>query len=283
MTKIGIAFGSGGARGIAHLLMIEALEELGLEPFMISGSSIGAVVGAFYASGYSSKEMKKILNNLLFPNNGKLSDFFRRSDIINMLTMFDLQLLKSGFIKGNKLDTFIKSYLKVTTFEELKTQLKIVTTDYWKKEEVIIEKGKLVPAIRASYSLPGLFTPVKIHNRILIDGGAVNPLPFDILLKDCDITIAIDVTSYRTSNGKEYPPTFESVFTTYQIMQNSISLQKLKFIHPDIYIRPEIKDVRVFDFTKMETILKQAGPAKEELKRKLEKLLEHKTSTEFVE
>ncbi len=283
MTKIGIAFGSGGARGIAHLLMIEALEELGLEPYMISGSSIGAVVGAFYAAGYTSKEMKKILKDMLFPNNGKLSDFFRRSDIINMLTMFDLQLLKSGFIKGNKLDTLIKSYLKVSTFEELKTHLKIITTDYWKKEEVIFEKGKLIPAIRASYSLPGLFTPVKIHNRILIDGGAVNPLPFDILLKDCDITIAIDVTAYRTSNGKEYPPTFESVFTTYQIMQNSISRQNLKFIQPDIYIRPEIMDVRVFDFTKLETILKQAGPAKEELKRKLEKLLEHKTSTEFVE
>ncbi len=283
MVKIGIAFGSGGARGIAHLLMIEALEELGLKPFMISGSSIGAVVGAFYAAGYSSKEMKRIVKDMLFPNNGRLSDFFRRSDIINMLTMFDLQLLKSGFIKGDKLEGLIQSYLKINTFEELKTNLKIITTDYWKKEEVVFEKGKLIPAIRASYSLPGLFTPVKIHNRILIDGGAVNPLPFDVLLKDCDITIAVDVTAYRTSNGKEYPPTFESVFTTYQIMQHSIGQQKLKFIQPDIYIRPEIKDVRVFDFTKQETIFKQAAPAKEQLKKKLEKLLERKTTTEFIE
>ena len=283
MTKIGIAFGSGGARGIAHLLMIEALEELGLKPFMISGSSIGAVVGAFYAAGYSSKEMKEILNNMLFPNNGKLSDFFRRSDIINILTMFDLQLLKSGFIKGDRLEAYLQSYLKITTFEELKIHLKIISTDYWKKEEIIFERGKLIPAIRASYSLPGLFTPVKFHNRIFIDGGAVNPLPFDVLLKDCDLTIAIDVTAYKTSNEKEYPPTFESVFTTYQIMQNSISQQKLKFIQPDIYIRPEIKDVRVFDFTKIETIFKQAIPAKEQLKRKLEKLIEHKSSAGDVD
>lgn len=282
MTKIGIAFGSGGARGLAHLMMIEAFEELGLKPSIIAGSSVGAIVGAFYAAGYSSKEMKTILNNMLYPKNGKISDFFRRSDIINMLTMFDLQWLKSGFIKGDKLQNYTQAYLKVSTFEELKIPLKIVATNYWEKTEVILEKGKLLPAIRASYSLPGLFSPVKIHNKILVDGGAVNPLPFDILINECDITVAVDVTAYKVSNGKEYPPTFESVFTTYQIMQNSICQEKLKFIKPDIYIRPEIKDVRVFDFTKVESIFKQAKPAKEQLKKKLSKLLDHKASAEFA-
>ena len=283
MTKIGIAFGGGGARGLAHLLMIEAFEELGLKPSVISGSSVGAIIGAFYAAGYSSKEMRTILNNMLYPKNGKISDFFRRSDIINMLSIFDLQWVKSGFIKGDKLQNYMQAYLKVSTFEELKIPLKIVATNYWEKTEVILEKGKLLPAIRASYSLPGLFSPVKIHNKILIDGGAVNPLPFDILKKECDLTVAIDVTAYKVSNGKEYPPTFESVFTTYQIMQNSICQEKLKFIEPDVYIRPEIKDVRVFDFTKVESIFKQAKPAKEQLKRKLSKILEHKASAEFVE
>ncbi len=278
MTKIGIAFGGGGARGLAHLLMIEAFEEMGLKPSVISGSSIGAVVGAFYAAGFTSKEMKKILNRTLFPKNGKMSDFFMRSDIIKILTMFDLQFVKSGFIKGEKLQNYFQSQLNVSTFEELEIPLKIIATDYWKKEEVIFEKGKLLPAIRASYSLPGLFTPAKINKRILIDGGAVNPLPYDVLLKDCDITVAVDVTAYKTSNGKEYPPTFESLFTTYQIMQNSISQQKLRFIKPDIYIRPEITDVRVFDFSKVDSIFEQAKPAKAELKKKLENLLEAKES-----
>jgi len=278
MTKIGIAFGSGGARGLAHLLMIEAFEELGIKPSIISGSSVGAIIGAFYAAGYSSKEMKTILNNMLYPKNGKISDFFRRSDIINMLTMFDLQWVKTGFIKGDKLQNYMQTYLKVSTFEELKIPLKIIATNYWEKTEVVLEKGKLLPAIRASYSLPGLFSPVKIHNKILIDGGAANPLPFDILADECDITVAVDVTAYHVSNGNESPPTFESVFTTYQIMQNSISQEKLKFIKPDVYIRPEIKDVRVFDFTKFESIFKQAKPAKEQLKKKLGKLLERKES-----
>ena len=283
MTRIGVAFGSGGARGIAHILMIQAFEELGIVPSVISGSSIGAIVGAFYAAGFNSKEMLDILNSLIFPNNGKLSDFFMKSDIIKMLTMFDIQLLKSGFIKGEKIQSILESRLKVDTFEELKIPLKIVATDYWKKEEVIFYKGKLIPAIRASYSLPGLFTPIKINKRFLIDGGAVNPLPYDILHGDCDITVAIDVTAQRNRNENEYPPTFESVFTAYQIMQNSISQQMIKYIKPDIYIRPDIYDVRVFDFVKTEKIFRQSKPAKEELKRKLEKLIKYKTSAEYAE
>ena len=283
MTRIGVAFGSGGARGLAHVLMIQAFEELGVSPSIISGSSIGAIVGAFYAAGFSSKELMEILENLIFPNNGRLSDFFMKSDIIRMLTMFDIQLLKSGFIKGEKIQNLIESNLKITTFEELKIPLKIVATDYWKKEEVILHKGRLIPSIRASYSLPGLFTPVKLNKKILIDGGAVNPLPYDILLGECDITVAIDVTAQRTRNETEIPPTFESLFTAYQIMQNSISQQKIKFVNPDIYIRPDIYDVRVFDFVKSKNIFRQAQPAKDELKRKLEKLLEFKTSTEYIE
>jgi len=273
MKKIGIAFGAGGARGIAHLLMIEALEELGVKPSIISGSSIGAVVGAFYAAGFSSKEMREILNQLINPKSDSVFDFWRKSDIVKLLTMFDPQFIKSGFIKGEKFQKYMKTHLKVSYFEDLKIPLKIVTTDYWKKEEVIFDKGELIQPIKASYSLPGLFTPVKIKNKILIDGGAVNPLPFDLLLNKCDITIAIDVTAVKAQNNNEIPPTFDSVFTTYQTMQNSIIKERLKFLKPDIYIKPEIYDVRVFDFAKVDSIFEQARPAKEELKRQLAKLL----------
>ena len=136
--------------------------------------------------------------------------------------MFDPQFIKSGFIKGEKFQSFLKSHLGKTLFEELEVPLRISATDYWKKEEVVFDKGDLLQAIRASYSIPGLFTPIKMKNRILIDGGAVNPLPFDLIKKQCDITIAIDITSFHTMNTEEMPSTFDSVFTTYQIMQNSI-------------------------------------------------------------
>jgi NTE family protein len=272
-STIGIAFGAGGARGIAHLLMIEALDELGVKPTIISGSSIGAVVGAFYAAGFSAKEMKEILDQLINPKSDSVFDFLLKSDIVKMFTMFDPQFIKSGFIKGEKFQNYMKSHLQFSRFEELKIPLKIVATDYWKKEAVVFEKGDLIQPIKASYSLPGLFTPVKIKNRILIDGGAVNPLPFDLIMDKCDITIAIDVTAFKAQNESEIPPTFDSVFTTYQTMQNSIIKERLKFLRPDIYIRPEIFDVRVFDFVKAELIFKQAQPAKDELKRQLDKML----------
>jgi NTE family protein len=271
--SIGISFGAGGARGLAHLLMIEALDELGVKPSIISGSSIGAVVGAFYAAGFSGKEMRGILDQLINPKSDSVFDFLLKSDIVKMFTMFDPQFIRSGFIKGEKFQNYMKNHLKVSRFEELKIPLMIVATDYWKKEAVIFEKGDLIQPIKASYSLPGLFTPVKIKNRILIDGGAVNPLPFDLIMDKCDITIAIDVTAFKAQNESEIPPTFDSVFTTYQTMQNSIIKERLKFLRPNIYIRPEIFDVRVFDFVKADLIFKQAESAKEELKRQLEVLL----------
>jgi NTE family protein len=274
--KIGITFGAGGARGISHLLMIEALEELGVEPSMISGSSFGAIVGAFYAAGFNSKEMRDILNQLINPKRDSVFDFLLKSDIAKLLTMFDPQFIKSGFIKGDKFQKFMESNLKVSRFEELNVPLKIVATDYWKKEEVVFDRGELIEPIKASYSLPGLFTPVKIKNKILIDGGAVNPLPFDLIKNYCDITIAIDVTAVKSQSETDIPPTFDSVFTTYQTMQNSIIRERLKFLKPDIYIRPEIYDVRVFDFLKADSIIKQAQPAKKELKKQLEKILSNK-------
>jgi NTE family protein len=276
VKKIGIAFGAGGARGIAHLLMIEALEELGVKPSIISGSSIGSVVGAFYAAGFSSKEMKEILDQLINPKSDSVFDFLLKSDIVKLFSMFDPQFIKSGFIKGDKFQKYMETHLKVSKFEELKVPLKIVATDYWKKEEVVFDKGELIQPIKASYSLPGLFTPVKIKNKILIDGGAVNPLPFDLIKNHCDITIAIDVTAVKAQSDKDIPPTFDSIFTTYQTMQNSIIKERLKFLKPDIYIKPEIYDVRVFDFVKADSIFEQAKPAKQELKRQLDKLFNNK-------
>jgi NTE family protein len=271
--SIGIAFGAGGARGIAHLLMIEALEELGIKPSIISGSSIGAIVGAFYAAGFSSMQMKQILHELINPKSDSVFDFLLKSDFVKLFSMFDPQFIKSGFIKGDKFQKFLEVHLRVKKFEELKIPLMIVATDYWNKEGIIFEKGDLIPAIKASYSLPGLFTPIKINNKVLIDGGAVNPLPYDLLIGKCDITIAIDVTALKSKTDKEIPPTFDSVFTTYQTMQNSIIKERLKFQKPDIYIKPEIYDVKVFDFIKAESILDQAKSAKIELKINLEKAL----------
>lgn len=274
--KIGISFGSGGSRGIAHILMVEALEELGLKASVVSGSSIGAIGAAFYAAGINSKEMREILDELIHPKSDSIFDFVLRSDIVKLLTMFDPQIIKSGFIKGDKFQKFLSDRIPAKTFKELKIPCYITATDFWSKKEIVFNSGELIPAVKASYSIPGLFTPVEYQGKILIDGGAVNPLPYDLIKDKCDITIAIDVTASNYSNNKGLPATLDSVFSTFQIMQISIIREKLKHIKPDIYIKPQIKDIRLFEFTKTDLIFSQALKAKEKLKRELEKLLEKK-------
>lgn len=274
--KIGIAFGSGGSRGIAHILMVEALEELGLKASVVSGSSIGAIGAAFYAAGIDSKEMREILDELVHPKSDSIFDFVLRSDVIKLLTMFDPQFIKSGLIKGEKFQKFLSDRIPAKTFNELKIPCYITATDFWAKKEIVFNKGQLIPAVKASYSIPGLFTPVEYQDKILIDGGAVNPLPYDLIKDKCDITIAIDVTASNNVNNKGVPATLDSVFSTFQIMQISLIQEKLKYLKPDIYIKPQIKDIRLFDFAKTELIFKQALKAKEKLKRKLELYLNEK-------
>ncbi len=269
--KIGIAFGSGGSRGIAHILMVEALEELGLKASVVSGSSIGAIGAAFYAAGIDSKSMREILNELVNPKSDSIFDFLLRSDVIKLLTMFDPQIIKSGLIKGVKIhENFCPNRIPAKTFKELKIPCYITATDFWSKKEIVFNSGELIPAVKASYSIPGLFTPVEYQGKVLIDGGAVNPLPYDLIKSKCDLTIAIDVTASNNSDIKEMPATLDSVFSTFQIMQISIIREKLKHTKPDIYIKPQIKDIRLFDFAKTDLIFAQALKAKEKLKRELE-------------
>lgn len=274
--KIGIAFGSGGSRGIAHILMVEALEELGLKASVVSGSSIGAIGAAFYAAGIDSKEMREILDELIHPKSDSIFDFLLRSDVIKLITMFDPQIIKSGLIKGEKFQKFLSDRIPAKTFKELKIPCYISATDFWSRKEIVFNSGELIPAVKASYSIPGLFTPVEYQGKVLIDGGAVNPLPYDVIKDKCSLTIAIDVTASSNSVNKELPATLDSVFSTFQIMQISIIREKMKHIKPDIYIKPQIKDIRLFDFAKTELIFTQALKAKEKLKRELEKCLTKK-------
>ncbi len=272
--KIGLALGSGGARGLAHILILEAFEEIGLQPTIISGCSVGAVIGSAFAAGLTAKELREIVDEVVFQKKSKFWEIHRRSDLVKLLDFIDPSLIKpGGIIKGDKFINFINDKLKVDKFEDLKIPMKIVATDYWNKDQVILEKGKLLPAIKASYSIPGLFMPVRLNKRLLIDGGMVNPLPYDIIQDDSDITIAIDVTAPKSKMEEMIPPAHELLFSTYQIMQKSIIAGKLKFSKPDILISTNIKGIRVHDFMKAELIYKQAKPCKDKLKRKLDHIL----------
>ena len=277
MKKIGLALGAGGARGLAHIVMLEAFDELGIKPYMISGTSIGAIIGGIYATGVSAKELIESVNDVIFPKNNRFWEIHKRSDLIKMFDFIDPKFRSSGgILRGNKLENFIDSKLKVKTFEELPIPLRVAATNYHTKQEVVFKKGNLLPAIRASFSLPGLFMPVLFQDKILIDGGMVNPLPYDLLTNKCDVIIAVDVAATKPHRDEilTMPASYEVLFSSFQIMQSSIVNEKIKLSPPDFYIKTDIKGVRVHEFTKVQYIFERSTQYKNKLKSKLESLIE---------
>jgi NTE family protein len=164
--------------------------------------------------------------------------------------------LAPAFLKGKGVERFFYKHIPARSFEELKIPLKIVATDFWRRKEVVFESGALIPAIRSSISIPGLLKPVKIGDTVLVDGGAVNPVPYDTIRQECDILIAINVTGSKTPLRKDSMPSFmESVMLTSQIMQATIMEHKLRISRPDIYIKPKLKDIGVLEFYRYADII----------------------------
>jgi NTE family protein len=161
------------------------------------------------------------------------------------------------------------------TFEELKIPFIAIATDFYAQEQVLYDTGPLIPAIAASAALPALLKPVAIGKRVLIDGGFVNPTPFDIVAPKCDVTLAVDVTGGKGPRltGK-LPSSVEAWIGAAQITLHSIVEEKLRYAAPDILIRPDVTRFAVLDFFKIKDILAAAEPVKEETKRRLAEYFE---------
>ncbi len=258
MKRIGIALGGGGVRGMAHVAFLKVFDELGIKPSIISGASSGAVVGAMYASGLSGE---------------KIDEIFRGMSAVKMLKlMADFSWRRSsGLIKGKKLVSFIGGHLKCKHFEELEIPLKIIATDFWRRREVVFEKGSLADAIRASISIPGIFEPAIINNAVLIDGGFMNPVPYDVIRDDCDILVAIDVLEeiQPKANYSEKPSLFESLIYPFYGMQKSMLELKLLKSKPDIYMKPFFKNVKTLELNKARQILDGRREEAEIFRKKL--------------
>lgn len=273
MKKIGIALGAGGARGLAHIIILEAFEELNIKPHIISGSSIGAIVGAAFASGLTTKEIKKSVDELILSKNFKFTEFYKKFDVFKIIDMLDISMSTTGFFKGDKFIAFYKEKIKTYKFSNLEIPIKIVATEYWSKKEYHFTSGNLIDAVRASYALPTLFTPLKLGDGLFMDGGMVNPLPYDIIQEECDYVIGVDVSSKKGINNNEIPNALDSLFASFQIMQNSILTQKLKLAKPDLLLEIDIENVRMFEFNKVELIWEHAEKQKKILIKELKKIL----------
>lgn len=269
--RIGLALGGGGARGLAHIAILEAFDELGVKPAMIAGTSIGALIGAAYASGMPASEIRvyckaafarrsAVLRHFYFRWQGRLWDYWRPGS--------------PALFKSERIFKLILPADLPETFEDLQIPFRTVAADILAQSEYVSAKGPLLPAIAASAALPALLTPVSLDGRILIDGGFVNPLPFDLLTGYSDYSIAVDVSGAVSEQKRGFPKPIETLLGAQQLALRSIINAKLKSSAPDLLLRPAVGLFQVLDFRRMEEILDASAEAKDQVLSALTQLLE---------
>lgn len=250
---IGIALGSGGARGFAHIGVLQVLEEAGIPVDLIAGSSMGSLVGAFYATGIEIKYMEQIAIHLK-----------RRH-------WLDFTVPKMGFVTGTKLLEMVRFVTRDLTFEEAKIPLSIVATDLETGERIVFQEGPIYKAVRASISIPGIFVPVRIDGRLCVDGGVIDRVPISTCRNmGADIVIAVDVGLY--DHKAEVKDIIGVFLQTFEIMERE--LVKYRIIDADVLIRPDVGFVSSTSFTNIEECIERGRlAAREALPAIREKIL----------
>lgn len=270
---IGLTLGGGGARGLSHILAIEVFEELGIRPHVIAGCSIGAILGAAFASGMPAKEIAERATSIL----GKRTEIIRRmfaSAGDSLSELWNLRPLSAAAMNPISLMEVIFDGALPSDFSKLQIPLSVVATDYNTQSPYVLKDGPLMPAVAASMALPAVFRTVEHQGKILMDGGLADPLPFDIIASDAEISVAVDVTGIRVRDIPEEPPSaLEAILAASQIMQNAIVREKLERLQPDILVRPIVSRFKVLEFYKIHEILDSARPMKDELKLALDAAL----------
>lgn len=240
--RIGLALGSGAARGWGHLGVLDALKEKGIEPSIIAGTSIGSVVGAFYSAG-----------QIDFLKNWALS-LNRRE----MLRYLDFKMTPTvGLFQGKRLMKALEAVLGSPLIETLRLPFAAVATDLGSGHEVWLNQGELLQAIRASIAVPGLLTPVLHEGRWLVDGGLVNPVPISVCRAlGADFVIAVNLNSettrtaarQRLTNRKRMPNLIDTVMNALIIMQERISRSRMAGDPPELLIAPPLGEIGLMEF-----------------------------------
>ncbi len=266
--KVGLALSSGAARGVAHVGVLAVLERKGIPIDMIAGTSIGAIVGAFYAAGKDISQIKKAVMSLS-----------RRQ----MMSLADFTIPTRGFIKGKKITGWLKSVIGDMDFEDLKIPFACVATDINTCREVVIQQGSVVEALRASVSMPVIFTPAKWQGQYLVDGALMDPVPVRVVKEmGADLVIAVNVVPYIGDQiqradaedlGKPKEPNIFSVLIRMMyIMGYQAALSGLR--EADITIAPSVGHIRPDNFHRARELILQGERAAQraipEINRQLE-------------
>jgi NTE family protein len=267
-----LALGGGGARGLAHIAVLEALDEIGRKPAAIAGTSIGALIGAAYAAGLSGREIRRHVIALAHDR----TEVFRR--LIQARAGSFASLFSIGFDGVTLVDAekFCEQFLPEQVpgdFAKLQIPLAVIATDLHRRQQAVFSRGALRPALAASIALPTVMRPVVVDDRVLVDGGATNPLPFDQLRGRADAVIAVDISGEPMDERRDIPNPWEATAATVLIMGGAITAEKVKHGAPDLIVRPKVGTFRTFDFLQASAILRASEPVKAEIKAKLADLL----------
>lgn len=261
--KVGLALGSGAARGLAHIGVLEVLEKEGIPIDMITGASAGAAVGALYAQGKTASTIKSMALELSRKR---------------LASLVDLALPRTGFIKGKKIRDLLALFIgNDVKFSDLKIPFACVATDIITGEEVVINEGSVLEAIRASISIPVIFTVAKWKDRYLVDGGLVNPVPVSVLRKmGADFVIGVNVIpnvieKVRLAGKPKKPHIINVIMQSVYIASNSRVRSCMEYT--DIIIEPQLSDITYSDFHRAEECISRGALATQkyipEIKRRL--------------
>lgn len=238
--KVGLVLGGGGLRGLAHIGVLKALEGAGVEVDLLAGTSMGGVIGAMYAAGMSVEQIEK--------------EMLSHTNTAGMRRLIDIRLSYRGLVRGNRIYNMIADTIGAQiTFADLDLPLSVVAVDGVSGCEVLLDSGKVVDAVRATISVPGIFEPVEKEGMVLIDGGILNNVPTDVARNmGAKVVIAVDVMPDFSRNTPGQPlvepaidpdslPSFlrEALHVEY-IMISALTSAKLREFPPDILIRPQI-------------------------------------------
>jgi NTE family protein len=252
--RIGLAFGGGAARGLAHIGVLEVLEEEGIPVDMISGTSAGAVVGALYAQGKDARLIKELA-----------LEVSRK----RLASLADITLSRSGFIQGRRIKHLMARAIGADVqFSDLKIPFACVATDLMTGEEIVISYGSVLEAVRASISVPGVFTLARWKGRYLVDGGLVNPVPARVLRDmGADFVIAVnvmpDVSERESGLRRRKQPGIISIMVQSMYIA-SHSLIRSGTQHADVVIQPKLPNISFGDFRKAEECIARGAQAARE-------------------
>ena len=276
-----MALGGGSARGLTHIPYIEAMDELGLRPSVIAGTSIGALIGSGWANGMSGKELREhsfdvlgtmriIASRLWGAQVRNLGNFFQKG--------FSVQLDAERVV-----DAFLPTPFP-ETFKDLKTPFYVVATDFQSWHQAVFSDGPLRQAIAGSIAIPSLFRPVAFANHLLVDGGVVNPLPLDQASADTDILVGIDVNGDPADLlGKTNHNALDVWFGSAQIMMHSLTPHMMAAYPPDVYVRPHVMPFGALEFWRVREIVEHVETDKDNFKRALARKVEAFMANQDVE